>query len=53
VAHERAARYEPCDNQCPHAEARQLWSEASAKFGRDALHLSFLRSRARPLRKAA
>jgi hypothetical protein len=53
VAHERAARYEPCDNRCPHAQARQLWTEASAKFGRDALHLSFLRSRAKPLRKAA
>jgi len=53
VAHERAARYEPCDADCPHAQARQLWIEASAKFGRDALHLSFLRSRAKPLRKAA
>lgn len=53
VAHERAARYEPCDNECPHAQARQLWIEASAMFGRDAHHLSFLRSRARTLRKAA
>jgi hypothetical protein len=53
VAHERAARYEPCDNECPHAQARQLWTEVSAKFGRDASHLSFLRSRAKPLRKAA
>lgn len=53
VAHERAARYEQCDSDCPHALARQLWTEASAKFGRDAQHLSFLRSRARALRKAA
>jgi hypothetical protein len=53
VAHERAARYEPCHSDCPHAQARQLWIEASAKFGRDAFHLSFLRSRARTLRKAA
>ena len=53
VSHERAARYEPCDHDCPHAQARQLWTEASARFGRDAQHLSFLRSRARALRKAA
>jgi hypothetical protein len=53
VAHERAARYEPCDDDCPHAQARQLWSEATAMFGRDARHLSFLRSRATLLRKAA
>ena len=53
VAHERAARYERCHNDCPHARARQLWTEASARFGRDAHHLSFLRSRARALRKAA
>ncbi len=53
VAHERAARYAPCDDECPHAEARQLWAEASAMFGRDARHLSFLRSRATLLRKAA
>lgn len=53
VAHERVARYEACDSDCPHGQARQLWAEASARFGRDALHLSFLRSRAKPLRKAA
>ena len=53
VGHERAARYEPCDGECAHAQARQLWTEASARFGRDAQLLSFLRSRARPLRKAA
>ena len=53
VAHERAARYQPCDDDCPHAEARQLWADATAMFGRGARHLSFLRSRATPLRKAA
>lgn len=53
VSHERAARYEPCDDECPHAQARQLWAEASARFGRAARLLSFLRSRAAPLRKAA
>jgi hypothetical protein len=53
VEHERAARYEPCDRDCPHAQAGRLWTEASARFGRDAFHLSFLRSRARTLRKAA
>jgi hypothetical protein len=53
VAHERASRYEPCDQDCPHAQARRLWTEASAMFGRDAHHLSFLRSRVRALRKAA
>ena len=35
------------------ADARQLWAEATARFGRDARQLSFLRSRANPLRKAA
>ena len=53
VVHERALRYEPCDSHCPHAQARQLWTEASARFGRDAQHLLFLRSRARTLQKAA
>jgi hypothetical protein len=53
VAHERAARYDACHNDCPHTQARQLWTEASARFGRDAQHLLFLRSRARGLRKAA
>jgi len=53
VAHERAARYEPCHDECPHAQARQLWAEATAMFGRNARQLSFLRSRALPLRKAA
>ena len=53
VTHERAARYESCDGECPHAQARQLWAEATARFGREARHLSFLRSRATPLRKAA
>ena len=53
VAHERATRDEPCGDDCAHAEARQLWTKASAMFGRDAQHLSFLRSRATGLRKAA
>lgn len=53
VAHERASRYQPCDDYCPHAEARQLWKEAVTKFGRTANELVFLRSRALPLRKAA
>jgi hypothetical protein len=53
VSHERAARYEPCDGDCPHAHARQLWAEATARFGRRARLLSFLRSRATPLNKAA
>jgi len=53
VAHERAALYEPCDDECPHAQARQLWAAATAMLGRDARQLSFLRSRATLLRKAA
>ena len=53
VAHERARRHQPCDDDCPHAQARQLWTEASAMFGRGAHQLSFLRSRATSLRKVA
>lgn len=53
VAHERARRYESCDDECPHAQARQLWTEAVKKFGRRAHELAFLRSRASQLRKAA
>jgi hypothetical protein len=53
VAHERARRYESCDDECPHAQARQLWKEAVNKFGRGANELVFLRSRASQLRKAA
>lgn len=50
VAHERrirAARTDDvCDDECPHAEARVLWSEAIATFGGRADELTFLRSRA-------
>lgn len=50
VAHERrlrtAATRDGCDDECPHAEARTLWSEAVATFGARAQELIFLRSRA-------
>ncbi len=50
VAHERRLRTrttgDPCDEECPHAEARALWSEALAAFGSRAGELTFLRSRA-------
>lgn len=50
VAHERRLRAshtgERCDEECPHAEARLLWSEARATFGPGASTLVFLRSRA-------
>ena len=50
VAHERRLRAshtgERCDDECPHAEARLLWSEARATFGPGASSLVFLRSRA-------
>ena len=50
VAHERRLRTDRtsdvCDDECPHAEARALWSEAIAIFGSRAHELSFLRSRA-------
>ncbi len=50
VAHERRlgspARQPSCDDECPHAEARTLWSEALATFGTRAHDLVFLRSRA-------
>ena len=35
-----------CDDECPHAEARALWSEAIAIFGSRAHELTFLRWRA-------
>ena len=51
VAHERRLRAgatsAACDDECPHAEARALWSEAVATFGARAHDLTFLRSRAR------
>ena len=43
------ARAEPliaCDEDCPHVEARTLWAEALATFGKRANDLAFLRSRA-------
>jgi hypothetical protein len=50
VAHERRLRpgrtSDVCDDECPHAEARALWSEAIAVFGPRAHELTFLRSRA-------
>ena len=53
VAHERAGQYEPCDDDCAHALARQLWAEAAARFGRRAQHFVFLKTRAMQLKKAA
>ncbi len=50
VAHERRLRMattgDLCDDECPHAEARSLWSEAIEAFGPRAHELAFLRSRA-------
>jgi hypothetical protein len=53
VAHERRLRAgttsDVCDDECPHAEARVLWSEAVAAFGARAHELMFLRSRGNQL----
>jgi hypothetical protein len=50
VAHERRLRADrtavTCGDECPHAEAKTLWSEALETFGRRAEELTFLRSRA-------
>src|SRR5688572_11758298 len=50
VAHERRLRTgttgDLCDDECPHAEARSLWSEAIEAFGPRAHELKFLHSRA-------
>ena len=50
VAHERrlrTSRYiDGCDDDCPHGEARALWTEALATLGPVASELRFLRSRA-------
>ena len=50
VAHERRLRAgrrgHTCDEDCPHIEARTLWAEALATFGKRANDLAFLRSRA-------
>jgi hypothetical protein len=52
VAHERRIRIGRadaiCDDDCPHAEAHTLWTEALEVFGDRARELSFLRSRATP-----
>ena len=49
VAHERrigaGSTAGVCDDECPHAEAKVLWSEAEAMFGSRADELMFLRSR--------
>ena len=49
VAHERRLRMtadEVCDDECPHAEAPALWTEAIEMFGPRAQELTFLRARA-------
>ena len=55
VAHERKLRSgasrDACDDECPHAEARTLWSEALAIFGARAHNLVFLSSRAQGTRR--
>lgn len=47
VAHERKLRTghkaEVCDDECPHVEARALWTEVVATFGARAHDLTFLR----------
>jgi hypothetical protein len=60
VAHERRLRAgatrDTCDEECPHAEARALWSEALETLGPRAKELTFLRASAqarRPARKTA
>ena len=56
VAHERRLRAgttsDACDDECPHAEARALWSEAVATFGARAQELTFLRSRGQDTRRS-
>ena len=49
VAHERrlrTGRADACDDECPHIEARALWTEALTTLGPRASELTFLRSRA-------
>jgi predicted hotdog family 3-hydroxylacyl-ACP dehydratase len=56
VTHERrvgAGRQPSCDDECPHAHARELWREAVNLFGPQAKELTFLHSRATMTRKAA
>ena len=51
VAHERRLRVERrddlCDDECPHVEARTLWTEAVATLGDRAIELQFLRAASR------
>ena len=51
VAHERRLRMnkdsDRCHDECPHAEAGALWSEAMTTFGSRANELTFLRARAK------
>jgi hypothetical protein len=55
VAHERRLRSgattDACDDECPHAEARVLWTETVAMFGARAHELVFLRSRGQGSRR--
>jgi len=57
VAHERRLRtgrtIDACDDECPHIEARALWTEALSTLGPRASELTFLRSRANGLLPAA
>ena len=50
VAHDRRLKtgrtIDVCDDECPHVEARALWTEALAMLGPRASELTFLRSRA-------
>ena len=50
VAHERRLRTgrtaDACEDECPHVEARTLWTEALVMLGPRASELTFLRSRA-------
>ena len=50
VAHERRLRFgrtdDLCDDECPHVDARTLWTEAVEMFGDRLNELRFLRSRA-------
>jgi hypothetical protein len=50
VAHERRLRagrtIDACNDECPHVEARALWTEALATLGPRANELTFLRARA-------
>ena len=56
VAHERRLRAgttsDRCEDECPHAEAPVLWSQAVDTFGTRAHELTFLRSRAQRTRRA-